>query len=122
MNSIITIALCTRLRRKVFQITGSQEKVSEVLYAKAPQYGIEIIKLYFLDYGLIVELNNPDSLSTSDVAFFLRTSTSGLLRSAYPALSKMPSLWIRNYFCKNGYLTYDVWQETASFYENQKRR
>lgn len=65
-------------------------------------------------------LNCPPALSSSDIMQQIKGYTSRILREEFNELSKMPSLWTRNYFVSTAET---VCSETIKKYvENQKKR
>lgn len=119
---IVTIALATRLKRRVFASDIIKEEAEKLICENIDTINSTLISISFEDYGLILTLNNKDNLPTSDIAYFLRTATSAPLRNKYSNLNKMPSLWTRNYFCENGYMTNDTMAAVQEYFQQIKSR
>lgn len=111
---------CPRYRRKIFLIPNVEERFKELVKMKCKELGIEIIAIKCDKDHAYMFLNCPPALSPSDIMKQIKGSTSKILREEFHELSKMPSLWTRNYFVSTAR---NVCSETIQRYvENQKKR
>ena len=117
-----TIAMCTRLKKKVFLAKGIAEQFLEIITVRILKKGAKITSAEFLPYGVVLEIRHPESLDTKTLVREIRFATSKPLRDTYMELWHMPSLWIRDYYLKNSCRTEDVNNEIQAYYNKQKSR
>lgn len=87
---------CPKRRRKVL-IGKVRERLIELLNSKAVELGWEVIALEVMpDHVHLFIGTDPDS-SPTQVMHRLKGFTARVLRQEFPELTKMPSLWTRNY-------------------------
>lgn len=111
---------CTRYRRKIFLIPNVEKRFKELAEIKCRELEIEIIAIECDKDHSYMFLNCLPTLSPSDIMQQIKGYTSKILREEFPVLSKMPSLWTRNYFVSTAG---NVYGETIKKYvENQKKR
>lgn len=122
MYSIVTIALATRLKRKVFLAKGIEQRAELLIKEASLNLPLDLIQLDFLPYGFILTASNPKGLATEDIAYYLRKATSSALRHEYPELQSMPSLWTRDFFTCSGGTTESVNEKIRLFYDGIKSR
>ena len=111
---------CPRYRRKIFLIPNVEKHFKELVKLKCKELEIEIIAIECDKDHSHMFLNCPPTLSPSDIMQQIKGYTSKLLRKEFLELSKMPSLWTRNYLVST---TVNVCNETIKKYvESQKKR
>ena len=122
------MALCTRLKRRVFTSGQCKQMAKAELVRALGSINVYITNILFLEYGIILELENRDDLPSSEIAYTIRSATSKKIRDEFAEFSRMPSLWQREYFCRdgksseNGQLSEDIKKEIEAFYDKQKTR
>ncbi|MCI6697006.1 MAG: IS200/IS605 family transposase [Solobacterium sp.] len=111
---------CPRYRRKIFLIKGVEERFEELVKLKCEEMEIEIIAMECdKDYAHLF-LNCLPTQSPSDIMQQIKGYTSKILREEFAKLSKMPSLWTRNFFVSTAG---NICSETIKQYvKNQKKR
>ena len=111
---------CPRYRRKIFLIPHVEERFKELVKMKCKELEIEIIAIECDKDHTYMFLNCLPTFSPSDIMQQIKVYTSKILREEFTELSKMPSLWTRNYFVSTAG---NVCSETIKKYvENQKKR
>lgn len=111
---------CPRYRRKIFNIPNVEKRFKELVNIKCKELNIEIIAIECDEDHTHIFLNCLPTFSPSDIMQQIKGYTSKILRDEFAELSKMPSLWTRNYFVSTaGYVS----SETIKRYvENQRNR
>lgn len=111
---------CPRYRRKIFLISNVEKRFKELVRIKCKEMEIEIIAIKCnKDYSYIF-LNCLPTQSPSNIMQKIKAYTSKILREEFIELSKMPSLWTRNYFVSTDS---NLCSNTIKRYvENQKKR
>ena len=89
---------CPRYRRKIFLIPNVEERFKELVEIKCKELDIQIISMECEKDHFHIFLNCLPTLSPSDIMQQIKSYTSKILREEFIELSKMPSLWTRNYF------------------------
>ena len=89
---------CPRYRRKIFLIPNVEERFKELVKIKCKELDIQIIFMECDKDHSHIFLNCLPTLSPSDIMQQIKSYTSKILREEFIELSKMPSLWTRNYF------------------------
>ena len=120
--TVSTIAMCTRLKRKVFLAKGIAERFTEIITVIILSHDSEITAIEFLPYGAIFELKHPEALDVNALVREIRLATSKPIRDTYMELWHMPSLWIREFYLHNGCKTADTNKEILEYYNKQKSR
>jgi len=111
---------CPRYRRKIFLIPNVEKRFKELVNLKCKELNIEIIVIECDKDHSYMFLNCLPALSPSDIMQQIKKYTSKILREEFSELSKMPSLWTRNYFVSTAK---NVCSETIRKYvETQKKR
>jgi len=111
---------CPRYRRKIYLISGLEERFKELVNLKCEEMEIEVIAIKCDKDHTYMFLNCPPSLSPSDIMKHIKGYTGKILREEFKELNRMPSLWTRSYFCSTAG---NVSSETIKKYiENQKTR
>jgi len=111
---------CPRYRRKIFNIPNVEQRFKELIYSKCKEMDIDIIAIACDKDHTHIFLNCLPTQSPSDIMQYMKGYTSKILREEFVQLSRMPSLWTRNYFVSTAG---NVSSETIKKYvENQKTR
>lgn len=111
---------CPRYRRKIFNISNVEKRFKELVNIKCKELNIEIIAIECDEDHTHIFLNCLPTFSPSDIMQQIKGYTSKILREEFAELSKMPSLWTRNYFVSTAG---NVSSETIKRYvENQRNR
>jgi len=111
---------CPRYRRKIYLISGLEERFKELVNLKCEEMEIEVITIECDKDHTHMFLNCPPSLSPSNIMKHIKEYTGKILREEFKELNRMPSLWTRSYFCSTAG---NVSSETIKKYiENQKTR
>lgn len=111
---------CPRYRRKIFLIPKVEERFKELVNIKCKEMDIEIIAIECDKDHTHLFLDCLPALSPSDIMQKIKGYTSKILREEFYELSKMPSLWTRNFFVSTAG---NVCSETIKRYvEEQKKR
>lgn len=111
---------CPRYRRKIFNIPNVEKRFKELVNIKCKELNIEIIAIECDEDHTHIFLNCLPTFSPSDIMQQIKGYTSKILREEFAELSKMPSLWTRNYFVSTAG---NVSSETIKRYvENQRNR
>ena len=115
-----TIALATRLRRRVFTARGVAEHFEILLAELAESQGWKNLTVRFYDSGVHITLTvSGDSTSASgtDIADAIRTYTSGAIRRAFKELWAMPSLWTKRCYVEEGVGSEETEVKIQRFFE-----
>lgn len=111
---------CPRYRRKVFDVPGVEARFKELALEACDAMGAEVLAMECDRDHAHLFLQCPPALSPADVMAKVKGPTSRALRAEFPALSRMPGLWTRSYFCASvGELGADAVRE---YVESQKRK
>lgn len=111
---------CPRYRRKIFNIPNVEKRFKELVNIKCKELNIEIIAIECDEDHTHIFLNCLPTFSPSDIMQQIKGYTSKILREEFAELSKMPSLWTRNYFVSTAG---NVSSEAIKRYvENQRNR
>lgn len=89
---------CPRYRRKIFLIQGVEERFKELATIKCEELEIKILEIKCEKDHAYMFLNCLPTQSPSNIMKDIKGYTSKILREEFEILSKMPSLWTRNYF------------------------
>lgn len=111
---------CPRYRRKIFLVPGVEQRFKELVTEACRMHDIEIIAMECHRDHVHMFVSALPQLSIPDIMKCVKGSTSNTLRSDFPELSRIPSLWTRSYFVSTAG---DVSAETIKRYvETQKTR
>ena len=117
-----TIALATRLKRKVFTAGNISKDVLEKAEDVFAESGVLLKDHRFYDYGVAfcVECRDRDeALGTADR---IRKATSRPIRQMYQELWRMPSLWNQTPFVAEGNLGEENLKRIDKYYDGLKSR
>lgn len=92
------LIFCPRYRRKIFLIDGVEARFKELVNQICEQNKFKIIAMECDKDHCHLFVNVPPTVSPHIVMKMVKGATSRILRSEFPQLSKMPSLWTRSYF------------------------
>ena len=111
---------CPRYRRKIFNITGLEDRFKELTINECSKQGIEIIDLECHVDHVHIFVSVLPTISIPNIMKQIKVCTSIKLREEFPQLRAMPSLWTRNYFVSTAG---KVSSETIKWYvDTQKTR
>ena len=111
---------CPRYRRKIFDISGVEERFKALVAEKCEELDIEILAMECHKDHAHLFLSCTPKQSPTSVMAQIKGYTSRAIRREFPKLSKMPNLWTRSYFVSTAG---DVSSETIRRYvETQKSR
>ncbi len=110
------VALKASRKRRIFEIDGVEERVVEIAKQLAPLFQAAYLRHEVVqDFGIcffITVINDPEGY-----ARHLASLSSSLIRQEFPELSKMPSLWVRDFYLSGTYK-----KETVDLYFLQTTR
>lgn len=89
---------CPRYRRKIFLTPGVEERFRELTVRECEERGIKILALECEKDHVYAMLGCLPDQSPADVMKWIKGATSNKLRTEFPVLKAMPSLWTRNFF------------------------
>lgn len=115
-----TIALATRLRRRIFAAKGVAEYLITLLTELAQSQGWKNLTVRFYDSGVRITLTVRDdsvSVSGANIADAIRIYTSGAIRRAFKELWAMPSLWTKRCYVEEGAGNEETEMNIQSFFE-----
>ncbi len=111
---------CPRYRRKIFLIENVEQRFKELVSIKCKELDIDILKIECDKDHTHIFLNCLPTLSPNKIMQEIKGYTSKALIQEFKQLSRMQSLWTRNYFVSTAV---DVCDETIKKYvETQKKR
>ena len=111
---------CPRYRRKIFLIDGVEQRFKELAATICEQHEIEILAMECHIDHVHLFVSALPQLSIPDIMKYVKGGTANVLRTEFPELSRMPSLWTRSYFVSTAG---EVSSETNKWYvETQKTR
>lgn len=114
------LVFCPRYRKKIFLIDGVEKRFKELVTQICEQNDFDIIALECDKDHCHLFVNVLPTVSPHMVMKSIKGATSRTLRSEFPQLSKIPSLWTRSYFVSTAG---DVSSETIEWYiKTQKRK
>ena len=109
----LSIALATRLRRKIFSAGNIPTVVIQLVKEALSEMDCLLTDFAFVsEYGLLLEISAPDNLEPEKISFSLRTYTSKRIRNKFPELWSMPSLWTRRFYSEENAFS-DAFKENA---------
>ncbi len=121
MSSTYTIAISTRLRRKIFSDVRVRECFQSLLPVALSGEEITVLSTVFRDDGVILSVRGED-LDPEYLSAIIRHRTSGRIRELYPEFQSMPSLWTKRVFFVSGEYSERVGEEIESFFDGIKKR
>ena len=111
---------CPRYRRKIFLIPNVEDRFKFLVKYICEEMKIEILAIECDKDHTHIFLNCLPTLSPSDIMQKIKGTTSRILREEFDVLSKMPSLWTKNYFVSTaGNVSSEI---IKKYVEEQKKR
>lgn len=111
---------CPRYRRKIFLIDGVEARFKELIHQICEQNDLDILALECHIDHCHLFVNAPPKIAPAQIMLWLKGGTASILRSEFPALSRMKQLWTRSYFVSTaGSVSNDTIQR---YIETQKTR
>lgn len=89
---------CSRYKRKIFNITGVEERFIELTNTICKDIDCEVEKIECNTNLVELKLNASPNLSPNEIMYNIKSHTSTILRNEFAELSKIPSLWTRKFF------------------------
>lgn len=86
-----------RRRRKVLKNAVASD-LHKLLHLKSAELDLEVLALEIMPDHVHLFVNSTPSLAPDQIMHRLKGFTSRMLRSKYPHLERMPSMWTRSYF------------------------
>lgn len=120
--STYTIALATRLKRRVFRAGNIPGDVIELIGDSLKSYGGSLKEYKFFDYGVVLSIDCSDAAQAVRIADAVRKATSKPIRQKYPELWKMPSLWNQSPCILEGEMSQTNMEKVEEYYRNLKSR
>ena len=117
-----TIALATRLKRKVFRAGNIPGDVLEMIGTVLRQNDASLGGYRFYDYGVVLCVEYGGIAEAEKIAEVIRKTTSRPIRQKYPELWKMPSLWNQSPCIVEGDMDPDNMQKIEEYYRMLKTR
>lgn len=117
-----TIALATRLKRKVFRAKNIPPEVLRIADAYLARNGIKLLQHRFYDYGFVLNVECVSAEQAIDIATGIRMETSRPIRELYPELWRMPSLWNNQPLVLEGSMTKENNNKIEKYYDGLKSR
>jgi putative transposase len=91
---------CPKYRRKVL-VGDVEARLKELLFGKAAELDIQIAKLEVMPDHLHVFVKTKPTNAPHYIVQQFKGYTSRILRTEFPYLLKMASLWTRSYYCES---------------------
>lgn len=111
---------CPRYRRKIFLIPGVEERFKELICQICQEKELDLLALECDKDHVYLFIEAWPQQSIPSIMKWIKGPTSHILREEFPQLSRVPSLWTRNYFVSTAG---EVSSETIRRYvETQKTR
>ena len=120
--STYTIALATRLKRKVFRAGNIPGDVMEMIGDALRLYVTPLDGYRFYDYGVVLCVECGGMTEAERIAELVRKATSRPIRQKYPELWKMPSLWNQTPCIVEGKMDPKNMEKIEEYYRNLKSR
>ena len=120
--STYTIALATRLKRKVFRAGNIPVDVMEMIDDALRVNGTHLDGHRFYDYGVVLCVECGGIAEAEKIAELIRKATSRPIRQKYPELWKMPSLWNQSPCIIEGKMDPENIEKIEEYYRNLKSR
>lgn len=117
-----TIALATRLKRKVFRARNIPDDVIAIAREEVSRQNAALISYEVFDYGIVLYVVCRDRDAAIQIADSVRRATSGPIRHKYPELWKMPSLWNSRPLIEEGGAGPGNDKKVSEYYESLKSR
>ena len=117
-----TIALATRLKRRVFRAGNIPVDVMEMIGDVLRSNGTPLGEHRFYDYGVVLCVECGGMTEAERVAELVRKATSRPIRQKYPELWKMPSLWNQTPCIVEGKMDPKNMEKIEEYYRNLKSR
>lgn len=122
MENTVTIALATRLKRRIFSGDAVADLTKRLIEKEAADLQLQIRYIKFLDYGLIITICSHEKMDAEEIVYRFRKCTSSVLRDVFPELKSMPSVWNRNFLLEKGVLDENKQKDIDEFYFSLKAR
>jgi putative transposase len=92
------LIFCPKRRRRI--LVGSlRERLEAIIRETAPEVGSEVLALEIMPDHVHLFVSAEPGWAPNQIVARFKGRSSYFLRSEFPELKKMPSLWTRGYFC-----------------------
>lgn len=109
---------CPRRRRKIFNIEGVEIRFKEIITSTCSSMEIQIIEIHCgIDY-VHISVNALPDISPLFIMNKIKELSSKLIKEEFLELSKVTSLWTRNFLVSN---SENLCQEDIISYVNEQR-
>ena len=119
---IYTIAFATRLKRRVFRAKNIPPDVEALVNTYLSKNGKKPERYIFCDYGMVLSIGCENAGQAGALAAGIRRATSKPVRSLYPELWSMPSLWNSRPLILKGGTDEKNMTKIREYYESLKSR
>ena len=117
-----TIALATRLKRRIFNAGNIPLDVIGLIRDVLKERGLALSGYKFYDYGVVLCLECTDKEEAAKISEAIRKATSRPIRQKYPELWKMPSLWNQTPCIVEGEMDTGNMEKIEEYYRSLKTR
>ena len=111
---------CPRYRRKIFSISGVEERFKKITEDICAKNGIELLDMACNSDSVHIFLACTPMWSPHDVMKIIKRASTIVLREEFPALSSISSLWTRSFFVSTAENISDA--EIQRYVDTQKKR
>ncbi len=108
-------------RRKSVLVGSVREKLEQLINDAANEKGFEVGKRVIYPNAVYLELAVDPKVAPHSALAHIRARTSGALRSHFPELKKLPSLWTRDYAVYNQRLDESALGSLSHWLSEKKR-
>ena len=119
---IYTVALATRLKRKVFLAGNIPVACEAMIRDIVAEEGVTIHSIRFYPYGVLMELESGADKTLDQIITAIRKGTSRKIRIMFPELHRMPSFWTEKYWSAEGGLSDDTVESAEKYFASLKAR
>ena len=109
---------CPRYRRKIFEISGIEERFKELVTEVCQKNNIEILAMECHIDHVHMFLSVYPQQTIPNIMKLIKGATSHKLREEFVELRNMPTLWTRSYFVSTAG---NVSSETIKWYVNTQK-
>lgn len=93
---------CPRYRRRIFKYDGVTERFKEMVREVCEKEGMELFSIECGEDYAHIHLSGLPNLSPYTIMRLIRTYTNTKIREEFEFLSKMPSVWTKDFLVETG--------------------
>lgn len=112
------LVFCPHYRRKIFSISGVEERFKELVFQICEQNNFVVLALECNIDHVHLFVNVPPHVSAADVVRVVKVNTARVLLKEFSDFFKGNTLWTRSYFASTAG---DVSSETIKHYIEQQK-